>query len=109
MRPILHHGSWRRLEVHGYGYGFIVRAMVRRRRSSVVDRGRAGTPQFGGKKFKLEIDSSIWREEIGNRNRLVNNLAGNDHIFVLRRLDRTDDKLNHAYIFVQELTSTDRY
>jgi hypothetical protein len=24
---------------------------------------------FGGKKFKIEIDSSIWREEIQNRNR----------------------------------------
>ena len=31
--------------------------------------------QFGGKKFKIEIDSSIWREEIQNRNRLVD-LAG---------------------------------
>jgi hypothetical protein len=30
----------------------------------------------GGKKSAIEIDSSIWREEIGNRNRLVNNLAG---------------------------------
>jgi hypothetical protein len=26
---------------------------------------------FGGKKFKIEIDSSIWREEIQNRNRLL--------------------------------------
>ena len=25
---------------------------------------------FGGKKSAIEIDSSIWREEIGNRNRL---------------------------------------
>jgi hypothetical protein len=34
---------------------------------------------FGGKKFKkkfkIEIDSSIWREEIQNRNRLLD-LAG---------------------------------
>ena len=30
---------------------------------------------FGGKKSAIEIDSSIWREEIVNRNRLVN-LAG---------------------------------
>jgi hypothetical protein len=30
---------------------------------------------FGGKKFKIEIDSWIWREEIQNRNRLLN-LAG---------------------------------
>ena len=29
----------------------------------------------GRKKSTIEIDSSIWREEIGNRNRLVN-LAG---------------------------------
>ena len=27
------------------------------------------TRQFGGKKFKIEIDSAIWREEIQNRNR----------------------------------------
>ncbi len=33
------------------------------------------TPQFGGKKFKIEIDSSIWREEIQNRNLLLD-LAG---------------------------------
>jgi hypothetical protein len=31
--------------------------------------------RFGGKKFKIEIDSSIWREEIQNRNRLLD-LAG---------------------------------
>ena len=30
----------------------------------------------GGNKSAIEIDSLIWREEIGNRNRLVNNLAG---------------------------------
>ncbi len=30
---------------------------------------------FGGKKFKIEIDSSIWREEVQNRNRLLD-LAG---------------------------------
>jgi hypothetical protein len=29
----------------------------------------------GGKKSKIEIDSSIWREEIQNRNRLLD-LAG---------------------------------
>ena len=38
--------------------------------SMKIERG-----QFGGKKSAIEIDSSIWREEIGNRNRLVN-LAG---------------------------------
>ena len=27
--------------------------------------------RIGGKKFKIEIDSSIWREEIQNRNRLL--------------------------------------
>ena len=32
-------------------------------------------PRFGGKKFKIEIDSSIWREAIQNRNRLLD-LAG---------------------------------
>ena len=31
---------------------------------------------FGGKKSAIEIDSSIWREEIQNRNRLVNNFGG---------------------------------
>jgi hypothetical protein len=37
---------------------------------------RQSTRQFGGKKSAIEIDLSIfWREEIGNRNRLVN-LAG---------------------------------
>ena len=35
----------------------------------------AGGASIGGKKFKIEIDYSIWREEIQNRNRLVN-LAG---------------------------------
>ena len=30
---------------------------------------------FGGKKSAIEIDSSIWREEIGNGN-LLGNLAG---------------------------------
>jgi hypothetical protein len=29
------------------------------------------TPRFGGKKFKIKIVSSIWREEIQNRNRLL--------------------------------------
>ena len=34
--------------------------------SSVVDRGGLGAeaPPFGGKKFKIEIDTSIWRDEI---------------------------------------------
>ncbi len=34
-----------------------------------------GSTRIGGKKFKIEIDSSIWREEIQNRNRLLD-LAG---------------------------------
>ena len=29
-----------------------------------------GNGQVGGKKSAIEIDSSIWREEIGKRNRL---------------------------------------
>ncbi len=29
------------------------------------------TPQFGGKKFKIEIEPSIWREEIQSRNRTL--------------------------------------
>jgi hypothetical protein len=43
--------------------------------SSLTD--RQSTRQFGGKKSEIEIDSSIWREEIGNRNRLVD-LAGSN-------------------------------
>ena len=34
----------------------------------------ANMPAFGGKKFKIEIDSSIWREDIPNRNRLLASL-----------------------------------
>jgi hypothetical protein len=45
---------------------------VRQQISYLVSRS---TRQFGGKKFKIEIDSSIWREEIQNRNRLLD-LAG---------------------------------
>ena len=37
--------------------------------------GRSVVGRFGGKKFKIEIDSSIWREEIQNRNRILD-LAG---------------------------------
>ena len=38
-------------------------------------RGRIDSSNIGGKKSAIEIDSSIWREVIGNRNRLLN-LAG---------------------------------
>jgi hypothetical protein len=44
-------------------------------REEIQNRNRLLDLRFGGKKFKIEIDSSIWREEIQNRNRLVN-LAG---------------------------------
>ena len=35
--------------------------------------------RFGGKKFKIEIDSSIWREEIQNRNRLLDHPPATHH------------------------------
>jgi hypothetical protein len=35
--------------------------------------------RFGGKKSAIDIDSSIWREEIGNRNRLFH-LAGRNSL-----------------------------
>ena len=42
----------------------------------VMGRNRQSTRQFGGKKSAIEIiDSSIWREEICNRNRTLD-LAG---------------------------------
>jgi hypothetical protein len=47
-------------------------------------------PQFSGKKFKIEIDSSIWREEIQNRNRLLN-LAGRKN-----RHSSSSSLFNHA-------------
>ena len=36
-----------------------------------IEADRLSTRRFGGKKFKIEIDSSFWRGEIQNRNRLV--------------------------------------
>ncbi len=49
-----------------------------------------GCLDFGGKKFKIEIDSSIWREEIGNRNRPVicREEIGNRNRLVVVRVSR---------------------
>jgi ferritin-like protein len=44
-------------------------------REEIQNRTRLLDFRFGGKKFKIEIDSSIWREEIQNRNQLLD-LAG---------------------------------
>ena len=44
-----------------------------------VEEKKWPTSRFGGKKFKIEIDSSIWREEIQNRNRLLD-LAGRKNL-----------------------------
>jgi hypothetical protein len=41
-------------------------------REEIQNRNR--TLDFGGKKFKIEIDSSIWREEIGKE--IIASLAG---------------------------------
>jgi hypothetical protein len=52
----------------------MVEVVVCELRLCVMKQGHIG-PRFGGKKSAIEIDQSIWREEIGNRNRL-DNLAG---------------------------------
>ena len=54
-------------------YFVIVAVTVRQPSSSKMmgknNGGKKSTRQFGGKKSAIEIESSIWREEIGNRNR----------------------------------------
>jgi hypothetical protein len=56
-----------------YFHFVIVAVTVRQPSSSKMmgknNGGKKSTRQFGGKKSAIEIESSIWREEIGNRNR----------------------------------------
>jgi hypothetical protein len=62
---------------------------------------RQSPPRFGGKKSAIEIDSSIWREEIDNRD--IN------HIYLIRHCPQAEFFLDFFFLvdfFVPGTTTT---
>ena len=60
--PFRRHGSWSMVNGNLW--------------HGIYNNGNGHTRTHDGKKSAIEIDSSIWREEIGNRNNRLVNLAG---------------------------------